>query len=98
MKNYSFAVALIFLCIATVAQAGFGGMDKIEYESDNSSVFGPHLIIILLGAAIGCFSERASNKYKISKEGIQYTSGYLGGEVGAFIGCFGMLLIIGLSR
>lgn len=70
-------------------------------ESDGGSggdLFGPWLTPLVIGAVIGYFIERAYNKAKLDKEGIKYSSEYLGGKLGAIIGAVVLPLLIGLLR
>lgn len=83
------------LMLATTSMAR--NMDFIH--DDSSSVGGiAILIVLLIGAAIGYFLERAINKSRLDKAGANYSSEYLGGKVGAIIGAIALPLLIGLLR
>lgn len=98
MKKLSAAAAGMAMFFVGAAHAGFGGMSDAEYDGGSSPFFGPHLAAMALGAAMGYFSERAYNKYKLDRAGSRYTSEWLGGKAGALIGCFALPLLIGLLR
>lgn len=87
---------LILACSA--AHAGFGGMGNVESDGGGGDVFGPWLIPVVAGAAIGYFVERAYKKAQLDKSGGSYSSEYLGGKLGAVIGAIALPLVIGLLR
>lgn len=80
------------------AFTGFGGMSNVESdETSSSSIFGPHLIPILLGAIAGYYIERSFTAASLKKRGVQYSSSsYLGGKTGAIIGAIAGPVLFGL--
>ncbi len=97
MRSKAVALIAFLMSLSTHAQVGRGG--NVLYEDDTGGdIFGPWLIPVLIGAAIGYFCERAYNKAKLDKQGINYSSDYLGGKIGACVGAIALPLLIGLLR
>lgn len=90
--------ALIFGILGcTNAMAGFGGMGNVESDG-GASLDGAAAVVLLVGAAVGYYAERAYRKSQLDKAGGRYTSEYLGGKTGAIVGAIGLPLLIGLLR
>ena len=94
--------AFLFAALASMsawAQIDRGGNVIHDDDGDYSApLLGPWLIPVLAGAAIGYFVERAYNKAKLDKEGVKYSSEYLGGKTGAIVGAIALPLLIGLMK
>ena len=98
MRKFGAALFAAFAPMAVRAQVGRGGNVLYEDEGPGGSMFGPWMVPVLMGAAVGYFIERAYNKSKQDKEGIRYSSEYLGGKMGAIIGAVALPLLIGLLK
>ena len=100
-KTRAILASVAFMPVVALAQVGRGGNvlnDDGGSGGGGGDMFGPWLIPVVIGAAGGYFIERAYNKAKLDKEGIKYSSEYLGGKTGAIIGAIGLPLLIGLLR
>lgn len=98
-KTRAILASVAFIPVVALAQVGRGGnVLNEDGGSGGGDMFGPWLIPVVIGAAGGYFIERAYNKAKLDKEGIKYSSEYLGGKAGAIIGAVGLPLLIGLLR
>lgn len=97
MSKIATLIALLMPALA-IAQIDRGGNVLHEDGDYSAPLFGPWLIPVLAGAAIGYFVERAYNKAKLDKEGGKYSSEYLGGKTGAIIGAIALPVLIGLLK
>lgn len=79
------------------AIAGFGGMANIGDDTGGSFDLSA-LPVLLAGAAIGYWAERTINRWRLDRQGDQYSSEYLGGKLGAIIGAIALPIAIGLFR
>ena len=98
MRHWWITVGAALVPTLALAQLDRGGNVVDSGSGGDGNFVGPWLIPLFLGAAIGYFIERAYNKAKLDKEGIQYSSEYLGGKTGAIIGAIGLPLLIGLLK
>lgn len=93
--NAAAPAALLALHDLAVAR----NMDFIYDDASTGSDGGFGVLLILVpGAIIGYYAERAWHKYWLDKEGANYSSDYLGGKTGAIIGAIALPLLIGLLR
>lgn len=93
--NAAAPAALLALHDLAVAR----NMDFIYDDASSGSRESPAALILLIpGAIIGYYAERAWHKYWLDKDGANYSSDYLGGKKGAIIGAIALPLLVGLLR
>ena len=91
MKLYYLSAAVL-AALTEAAHAGFGGMtgvDSAENTNHGSGRYGPEAVVCGFGSLAGYHIERAINKAKLRKQGVNekgLDSRMLGGATGAIVG------------